>query len=146
LDFGGWPTNWNRRNYITRIRPIEASPTRGGTTPANLFSDPAAAFHSFRSGEPGERGDRNIFRYPGFVTLDLGLNKSFGMPWSEGHKLEFRWDVFNVTNTQRFTSVDAFTIGLDPFKPGSTPNGAFGNFTAIQGSPRVMQVGLRYAF
>lgn len=146
LDFGGWPTNWNRRNYVVRIAPIEASPTRGGAKPANLFSDPAAAFHSFRSGEPGERGDRNIFRYPGYVDLDMGLYKSFEMPWSESHKLEIRWDVFNVTNTQRLTSVDGFTVGLDPFKPSATPNGAFGNFTAIQGTPRVMQVGLRYSF
>jgi len=146
LDFGGWPTNWNRRNYVVRIAPIEASPTRGGAKPANLFSDPAAAFHSLRSGEPGERGDRNIFRYPGYVDLDLGLYKSFEMPWSESHKLEIRWDVFNVTNTQRLTSVDGFTVGLDPFKPTAAPNGAFGNFTAIQGTPRVMQVGLRYSF
>jgi len=146
LDFSGWPTNWNRRNYVTRIRPVEASPTRGGATPPNLFSDPAAAFHSFRSGEPGERGDRNIFRYPGFFTLDMGLYKSFGMPWSEGHRLEIRWDVFNVTNTQRLTSVDGFAIGTDPFKPTTAPNGTFGNLTAIQGSPRVMQVGFRYTF
>ena len=146
LDFGGWPTNWNRRNYVVRIAPIEASPTRGGAKPANLFSDPAAAFHSLRSGEPGERGDRNIFRFPGYVNLDMGLYKSFEMPWSESHKLEIRWDVFNVTNTQRLTSVDGFTVGLDPFKPASVPNGAFGNFTAIQGAPRVMQVGFRYTF
>ena len=147
LDFGGWPTNWNRRNYVVRIKDVEASPTRGGTTPANLFSDPAAVFHSFRSGEPGERGDRNIFRYPGFFTLDMGLYKSFGMPWSENHNLEIRWDVFNVTNTQRLTAVDGFTVGLDPFKPSATPNGAFGNFTAVQSNNnRVMQVGLRYSF
>lgn len=146
LDFGGWPTNWNRRNYVVRIAPVEASPTRGGATPANLFSDPAAVFHSFRSGAPGERGDRNIFRYPGFIDVDLGLYKSFSMPWSENHKLEIRWDIFNLTNTQRLTSVDGFTVGLDPFISSKTPNGAFGNFTAIQGSPRVMQVGFRYVF
>ncbi len=147
LDFGGWPTNWNRRNYVVRIQDVQASPTRGGSTPANLFSDPAAVFHSFRSSEPGERGDRNIFRYPGFFSLDAGLYKSFGMPWSEGHKLEIRWDVFNVTNTQRLTAVDGFTVGLDPFKPSATPNGAFGNFTAVQSNNnRVMQVGFRYTF
>jgi hypothetical protein len=146
LDFGGWPTNWNRRNYVVRIAPVEASPTRGGTSPANLFSDPAAVFHSFRSSRPGERGDRNIFRYPGFVSIDMGLYKSWIMPWGENHKLELRWDTFNITNTQRLTSVDGFTVGLDPFKPSATPNGAFGNFTAIQGTPRVMQFGLRYTF
>jgi hypothetical protein len=147
LDFGGWPTNWNRRNYTVRIAPVEANPTRGsGNDPANLFSDPAAAFHSFRSSRPGERGDRNDFRYPGFVTLDMGLYKSWGMPWSENHKLQFRWEVFNVTNTQRLTAVDGFVQGLDPQRPSATPTGNFGNFTAIQGTPRVMQFGLRYSF
>jgi hypothetical protein len=147
LDFGGWPTNWNRRNYTVRIRPIEASPTRGsGNNPANLFSDPVAAFHSMRSGRPGERGDRNIFRYPGFVTLDMGLGKTWGMPWSENHQLQFRWEVFNVTNTQRLTGVAGFVQGLDPFNPAATPTGGFGNFTSIQGSPRVMQFGLRFSF
>ena len=146
LDFGGWPTNWNRRNYTVRIAPVESNPNRGGASPPNLFADADAAFHSFRSGRPGERGDRNIFRYPGFVTMDMGMFKSWAMPWSENHKLQFRWEVFNLTNTQRLTSVDGFVQSLDPFKPTTTKNGAFGNLTAIQGTPRVMQFGLRYTF
>jgi hypothetical protein len=146
LDFGGWPTNWNRRNYTTRINNIQAAPNRGGTTPANLFADPAAAYHSFRSGLPGERGDRNIFRYPGYVVMDMGIAKSWSMPWNESHELQFRWEIFNVTNTQRLTSVDGFVQAVDPFLSNATPTGNFGNFTAIQGSPRVMQFGLRFAF
>jgi carboxypeptidase family protein len=145
LDFGGWPTNWNRRNYTTRTTPISASPTRGsGTNPANLFSNPTTAYQSFRSGQPGERGDRNIFRYPGYIALDLGLSKSFTLPYSENHQLAIRWEVFNVTNTQRLTSVDGFVQGLDP--QNSTAPPSFGNFLAIQGTPRVMQFGLRYSF
>jgi hypothetical protein len=144
LDFGGWPTNWNRRNYTTRTRPIEASPTRGGTSPANLFSNPTAAYQSMRSGRPGERGDRNIWRYPGYVNLDLGLGKSFDMPWHENHQLQIRWEVFNVTNTQRLTNVDGFVQGLDPQVSPAPPS--FGNFLSIQGTPRVMQVGFRYTF
>jgi hypothetical protein len=145
LDFGGWPTNWNRRNYTTRIKPVSASPTRGSAAaPANLFSDPKAAYQSFRSGRPGERGDRNVFRYPGYVVLDAALAKSFTMPWSERHSLQIRWEVFNVTNTQRLTSVDGFVQGLDPQNSPNPPS--FGNFTAIQGTPRVMQVGFRYTF
>lgn len=147
LDFGGWPTNWNRRNYTVRIAPIQENPNEGiGTAPANLFSDPAAAFHSFRSGRPGERGDRNIFRYPSFITIDMGLGKSWDMPWSENHKFQLRWEVFNLTNTQRLTSVDGFVQAVDPSNPNATPTGSFGNFTAIQGSPRVMQFGIRYSF
>lgn len=143
LDFGGWPTNWNRRNYTTRIREVESNPSFNGVSP-NLFSDPLAAFQSFRSGRPGERGDRNIFRYPGFVTLDVGLGKTWDMPWSEEQKLQFRTEAFNITNTQRLTSVDGFTQGLDPFK--RTANANFGNLTAIQGSPRVLQFAIRYSF
>lgn len=144
LDFGGWPTNWNRRNYTTRTQPVTESPTRGGTSPANLFSNPTAAYQSFRSGQPGERGDRNIFRYPGYIDLDMGLAKSFTMPWSENHQLQFRWEVFNVTNTQRLTNVDGFVQGLDPQNSPAPPS--FGNFLSIQGNPRVMQFGLRYTF
>jgi hypothetical protein len=146
LDFGGWPTNWNRRSYGVRINDIQSNPNRGGADPANLFADPEAAFHSFRNSLPGERGDRNVFRYPAFVTLDMGLAKSWGMPWNEKHELQFRWEVFNVTNTQPLTSVDGFTLAVDPSLPETTPTGSFGNFTAIQGSPRVMQFGLRFSF
>ena len=146
LDFGGWPTNWNRRNYTTRITNIQGAPNRGGATPANLFADPDAAYHSFRSGLPGERGDRNVFRFSGYVVLDMGLAKSWSMPWNEKHEVQFRWEVFNVTNTQRLTAVDGFVQAVDPFLPNATPTGNFGNFTDIQGSPRVMQFGLRFSF
>jgi hypothetical protein len=58
----------------------------------------------------GETGDRNPLRFPGFVSLDMALSKSFTMPWNEHHKLQFRWEVFNVTNTQRLkTSANGYT-------------------------------------
>jgi hypothetical protein len=44
------------------------------------------------------------------------------------------------------TSVDGFVQAVDPFLTSATPTGSFGNFTDIQGSPRVMQFGLRYSF
>ncbi|MGH9906409.1 MAG: hypothetical protein ACRD8U_12605, partial [Pyrinomonadaceae bacterium] len=133
-----------------RVRPIQTTPTRGGISDPNLFSDQLAAFRSFRNARPGETGDRNALRQPGFVTLDMGLAKAFHMPWSENHKLQFRWEVFNVTNTQRLrVTVDGITresFGL-PIDPDLTePAPTFGNLNAIQGTPRVMQFGLRYTF
>jgi hypothetical protein len=76
----------------------------------------------------------------------MGLDKSFTMPYNEKHKLQFRWEVFNVTNTQRLAGLSNFFVDLDPHLPTSTPVDNFANFTAIQGSPRVMQLGLRYTF
>lgn len=146
VDLGGWPTNWNVRSNVVRIRPLTASPTRGGTTAPNLFSDPVAAYQSFRSAAPGETGDRSVLRFPGYVALDMGLYKSFTMPWNENHKIQIRWEVFNVTNTQRLTGGTQFdsTLGLDP--QNSQPQSTFGNLTAIQGTPRIMQFAIRFDF
>jgi hypothetical protein len=145
LDFGGWPTNWNRRNMTVLTQPLESSPTRGGNGRApNLFSNPEAAYRSFRSAGPGESGSRNVLRYPGYVVLDMGLAKSWSMPWSEGHKLQIRWDVFNVTNTQRLTAINEWVQGTDPQLSSPQPN--WGDLVRIQGTPRVMQFGFRYSF
>jgi hypothetical protein len=148
-DDARWATNWNAQSYAVRISPIDTCPTRGGADAPKLFGcNPTAAYQSFRNALPGESGDRNVFRLPGYVSLDLGLAKSFTMPWGENQRLQFRWEVFNVTNTQHFGRVDTSRTGLgitlDPST--ATPPSNWSNFTAIQGSPRVMQFGLRYSF
>jgi hypothetical protein len=143
VDVGGWPTNWNVRSWATATKPVQTSPTRGGgTTSPNLFSDPKAFYNSFRSPSPGETGSRNIIRYPGFIGLDAGLYKSFTI--TEKVKLQARWEVFNVTNTQHLTGNADVTNGLDP--QFGSPSATFYNFTSIQGTPRVMQFALRLDF
>jgi hypothetical protein len=124
----------------------------------NAFDDPQVAYNSMRNARAGETGERNGFRLPGFSTLDLGLSKSFNMPW-EGHKLAFRWEVINVTNFQSFNadnfSVTSYGLGTDPTICVPDPNplkdcrapSDFGQiFTSIQGVPRRMQFGIRYSF
>ena len=149
FDDTRWATNWNVQSNGTRIRPINTCPTRGGTDAPKLFGcNTLDAYRSFRNAKPGETGDRNVFRVPGYVDLDMGLGKSFTMPWSEKHKLQIRVEAFNVTNTQRLGQYDVsrtgFGIVLDP--QTATPPTNWSNFTAIQGSPRVMQFGFRYQF
>ncbi|HTG13855.1 MAG TPA: hypothetical protein VK747_01160 [Blastocatellia bacterium] len=55
-----------------------------------------------------------------------------------------------VTNTQRLTlfEITRSNLGLnqDSQLPASDPGPAFGKLDKIQGSPRVMQFGLRYTF
>ena len=147
-----WATNWNVQSNGVRVRPIQSSPTANGAngTP-NLFSDPVAAYQSFRPARPGEVGDRNVLRAPGYIALDMGLYKSWKV--REGQSLQFRWEVFNVTNTQRFEglTIADLSLGSDPFL-GGTPNSDFGRFTSTQTplnetkAGRVMQFALRYQF
>ena len=148
FDADRWATNWNVQSNVVRVRSLASSPTR--TDEPNIFSDPQAAFASFRSARPGEAGDRNILRYEGYFSLDAGLAKTFKLPW-EGHTLQFRWDVFNVTNTQRLTDAIGFGLDQDPYLGGS-PSPDFGRLTSTQkplnekDAGRVMQFALRYQF
>ena len=116
-----------------------------------MFSDPVAVYRSFRPAFPGEVGDRNVLRGQGYISLDMGLYKSFRI--KEGHALQFRWEVFNVTNTQRFDSltISDLSLGGDPFL-GGDPASDFGRYTSTQAplgetkAGRVMQFALRYTF
>ena len=141
-DDGRWATNWNVQSNGVRLTKVGSSPTNNGSP--NLFSDPVAVYRSFRNAYPGEAGDRNIFRDPNYIVFDAGLYKSFYI--NEDHKVTFRLEVFNVTNTQRMTGVLAAgrRMGVDPYL--GTPSSEFGKFTAIQGAPRVVQFAVRYDF
>ena len=149
-----WATNWNVQSNGVRVRPVQSSPTKNDAngTP-NVFSDPLEVYRSFRPARPGEVGDRNVLRAPGYIALDMGLYKSFKLPW-EGHALQFRWEVFNVTNTQRFDglTISDLSLGGDPFLGSSSPTADFGRFTSTQTplnetkAGRVMQFALRYTF
>ncbi|MFN2531121.1 MAG: carboxypeptidase regulatory-like domain-containing protein [Pyrinomonadaceae bacterium] len=148
-DDARWATNWNAQSSTVRIRAVETCPTRGG----KLFGcNELDAYRSFRNAYPGETGDRNVLRLPGYVNLDMGLGKTFSLPWSENQKLQIRFEAFNVTNTQRMGSVDTsrqgFGLQLDPQTITSLSDipRQWSNFTSIQGQPRVMQLGIRYSF
>jgi len=147
-----WATNWNAQSNGVRVRALTPSPGNVNGSP-NLFSDPTAALQSFRDARPGEGGDRNILRGPGYITLDAGLYKTFKLPW-EGQRITFRWEVFNVTNTQRFdgNTIADLSLTQDPFVFKPTASRDFGRFTSTQTplnetkAGRVMQFALRYEF
>jgi hypothetical protein len=147
-----WATNWNVQSNGVRVTPLQSQPGDVNGEP-NIFGNPTNALQSFRDARPGEVGDRNVLRAPGYVTLDAGLYKSFGLPW-EGQRITFRWEVFNVTNTQRFDGATIADLSLpqDPFLFKPNAGSEFGKFTSTQ-SPlnetkagRVMQFALRYEF
>ena len=149
--FQRWATNWQVSSGMVRVRPLTTDPSKNVNGEPNLFSDPQAAYRSFRDPRPGEAGDRNVFRYPGYFALDAGLYKTFKLPW-EGHTVTFRWEVYNVTNTQRLTGFSGTGLSTDPFILGTTPPAGFGQLNATQTplsenkAGRVMQFALRYQF
>ncbi len=147
FDNSGWVTNWNLKSAMVQTRPITMGVYYNGEDGLpTMFADPDEAYRSFRSPYPGETGDRNQIRYPAFWTLDLGLQKSFTMPWYENHRVSLRWDVFNVTNTPIFAGNSNTAMGFRPQRSNQTAPVGFGQFTGTRGSARVMQFALRYDF
>ena len=59
----------------------------------------------------------------------------------EGQSLQFRWEVFNVTNSVRF---DALTMAYNNGSIGNSTS--FGNYTSTMTQYRRMQLDLRYEF
>jgi hypothetical protein len=160
FDDARWATNWNVQANVTPLGPFHTCPTRVGTPgplgtgAPKLFGgsgcDIVAIYQNFRNAYPGETGPRNYLRLPGYMNVDLGLAKTWNMPWSEKHQLQLRWDVFNVANRQAFGLIDLGRTGIgvarDPALRGLNPPDNWSNFTQIQGQPRVMQIGARYSF
>ncbi len=94
----------------------------------------------FRDTYPGEAGQRNNFRGPGFFDIDGGLNKVW--PFGEDKQVRFAWEVFNVTNSVRFDVANAVSGGNEDLVDIT----GFGKFQRTLSTPRVMQFSMRLAF
>jgi hypothetical protein len=91
---------------------------------------------AFQPNAPGTFGTlgRNTLVGPGLSNVDFSLFKEFPMPWRETHKLGFRAEFFNALNRVNLNA------------PTTTYNSAlFGRITSAA-DPRILQLGLRYAF
>ncbi len=96
--------------------------------------DTAVAQFSFpAAGDPGNTG-RNSFRGPRYFDTDVSLVKRFKI-W-ETHAVTFRAEAYNVFNNSNFGN---------PSVSLTTP-ATFGKVSGIIGSPRQMQLALRYDF
>ena len=97
----------------------------GGISGTDAFATPA----------PGILGNegRNNLRGPNTKVFDFSLVRSFMI--TEQKSLQFRWEVFNLTNTAQF--------GLPSTNySGGTP----GVITSLAGDARIMQLALRFKF
>ncbi len=96
---------------------------------ASGLSDVFALAPQFTIGNSG----RNTLRGPGTNVFDAALLREF--PLHETANLEFRWEVFNVTNTTEFGQPN-----------NNLSSGSVGQITSLSGDPRVMQLALRLSF
>jgi hypothetical protein len=141
LNGYNWATDWELSGNGNQIGAVTTGTYHDSAEPTKVsaFANGSAAQSSFSEPFPGQAGQRNNLRGPGFFSLDMGLSKSWAMPWAEGHSLRFRWEVFNVLNAVRF---DPLSINATLDLSGST----FGQYTRLATNPRVMQFALRYEF
>ena len=153
LAGNGWSTNFELEgsSFVTGAKPKTGVFTDQDGDP-NVFQNPlnitcscgppstpgGNAGATFRATYPGEAGDRNNFRGPGYFGIDGGLAKSWNL--SESKMLRFSWEVFNVTNSVRFDAAGSL-INQDLVDITS-----FGKYNAELTTPRVMQFSLRFAF
>jgi len=134
----GWSTNWQLEGSAVQIGPVpHAGVHRDSAGNPNMFQNPSQVATQFRFPYPGESGQRNNLRGPGYLELDGGLYKSWRI--TEAQSLKFAWEAFNVTNTPRFDAAQAaYNFNLT--------SGIFGAYTNTLSVPRVMQFSLRYNF
>src|ERR1039457_3486939 len=104
--YSNFPTNFEQEGNANLIAPVKtgayfisSGPDAGNV---NIFANGPNARSSFAPAYAGQSGQRNVIRGDGFFGIDLGLAKRWTMPWSEKQTLQFRWEVFNVTNSVRF--------------------------------------------
>jgi hypothetical protein len=88
-----------------------------------------------------EVGFPNQLRGDGYIGADIGISKAFELPSSQ--RLRFRWEVFNVTNTQRFNTAD---VSMTP-----DTTSTLGRYNSVLGTcdgraGRCMQASLKYEF
>jgi len=110
----------------------------------NIFKNEPDAFNKIAFTLPGLAGSRNILRGPAYASADMGIYKTFKMPWSERQHLQFRVTAYNVFNSANFADS---SLSIDPTSPGT-----FGNLTQTAGpttgslGARDMEFAVRFEF
>jgi len=140
-----WPTNYNLTSAAVQTGPTGPTGAFIVNGEPNLFQNPTAAIQAFRFAYPGESGQRNTLRGPGYFGIDLGLGKSWKIAGCQ--TVKFSWETFNLTNTPRF---DVGSLQNGGNQGGGnllfTNSVSFGQFASTLTKPRVMQFALRYSF
>ena len=138
----GYTTNWTWGGYgvITDRSQVKVQKHIDGSGNPVFFNNAAAISGGAYNGTPvrvpypGEAGMRNPLRGDGYIDLDSGLAKSWKV--ADRGALKFTWEVYNVTNTNRF----------DPEQIETALTYTMGTAQTLLTQSRRMQFSLRYDF
>ena len=96
-----FPTNFELDNRSILVGPAPKTGTYFDSQGnPNVFAAGSDAANAFRYAYPGESGQRNNRRKPGYFGVDTSVAKSWRMV--KKRIVRFTWDVFNATNSVRF--------------------------------------------
>lgn len=144
--YSNFPTNFEQEGNANLVAPvttgayhIKSGPDAGNV---NIFANGPAAINSFAPAYAGQSGQRDVIRGEGYFGIDMGLAKRWKMPFSEKQSLQFRWEVFNITNSAIFDVQSSLLSSALTLGSG----GSFGNYSGLLNNPRIMQFALRYEF
>ena len=129
--YGGLPFSVASANNTLNIGSgTRADRLREGSLPPDQRT-PQRWFDTEAFATPGPQqfgnGGRNILSGPGTKQLDLSMFKAFPFSADGGRRVEFRTELFNITNTPQFNNPNA-TFG----------NAGFGTITSA-GAPLTLQ-------
>jgi hypothetical protein len=128
-----WDTNYWQNSLAIPTGSYKVTNGYDSNGNPSLFSNVDTA-NSFADQYPGNVGMRAAVRLAGMVNFDIGVAKSFPLPW-EGHRIQFRAEAYNA-----FNNVNFIQPSLALYNPGT-----FGEYQSTM-PPREMQFALRYEF
>jgi hypothetical protein len=145
LGIGGIDNASTAAGGYDRPNATGISPYLDNPTPSRYWNPDA-----FVEAPPGQFGNvgRNAIIGPGLIGLDAEVHKVFQMPWKENHRLQFRFEAFNVLNHPNWgmPSLNILSGAARPGLPSTAAHQNFGVITSTQGAMRQLQLGLKYSF
>jgi hypothetical protein len=121
-----------------RVDQVLANPYGDKKTPEHWLNPAAFALPA-----PGTLGNfrRNSVRAPSYRSIDAALSRL--ITFGTGRTVELRVETFNLLNT--FNWGPPTLMNADRTHTNFS-SGAFGRITSMNGTPRVMQFGVKYGF
>jgi hypothetical protein len=139
-DNSNTQSGYDRPSYVSG-----QSVNAANQTPAGWYNP--AAFVEAPFGQFGNVG-RDTALAPGTFIINFELHKSWVMPYSEHHRLQFRFEAFNALNHPNWGGPNGNMLAgaAFPGQPATNSHQGFGTISSTAQAMRQLQLGLKYTF